>query len=141
MKIGNNPKVVIVIVAVLGLMIGGSVFNSIAKAQEDFDIYTNNDYGISVEYPSDWEPSERGLSAYQVVGFYPSDDNILGGIEIFVYSFSHRPNATLEELIAESDPLINTKEISRIDTATVSGLHAVEKVYYQYENDKTARKC
>ena len=98
-----------------------------------FHTYVNQDYDFSIDYPSNWEESERGLQEYEVVKFL-SPDGTLGIVEIFI--FSSEPSTNLYDLVDTAGG--NTRIISTVNT-TIGGIPAVEQVYYQYESGITAK--
>lgn len=102
----------------------------------EFETYTNEDYNITIEYPSDWEEQESNLQEYEVVHFLSPDD-VPGAINIFI--IKALPGMSLYDMATlDNDNSDNIRIINIINT-TLAGFPAVEEVYYQYEFGATTK--
>jgi hypothetical protein len=103
------------------------------QEQIEFESYTNEDFKFTIAYPfDDWEPQETSLNEYEVVRFVPKEPPAAVTM-IYITDTTHT-NKTLNELIDQGieDPNNTGRYISRTNT-TLSGLPAVQQVYYQYD--------
>lgn len=108
------------------------------QEQEDFETYTNEDYGFSIDYPEDWEVREYDLQPIEVVNFvttYEIGDPAM--VQVFILDMktqSANTNATLKELVDNGieSQKATSKQISRTNI-TIAGLPAEEKILYQYD--------
>jgi PsbP-like protein len=129
---------IVAIAAALAYILYG---NLLVYGQEDFETYTNKDFNFSINYPQDWNAEERDLQPAQVVRFSYTDYPSVVVISVFILDVSEtRSNETLHEMVEKGLEYagINVRLISMTNT-TLSGLPAIEKVYYQYDNDVTGK--
>ena len=129
----NQSLFLIAAVTVLLIMIPGLA--NASTTSEGFETYTNEDYGFSIEYPSNFQELESNLQEYQVVKFLANYDIPAAALSIFIGKIN--PNMSLYEA-ANLTNGVSIRQISMTNTP-VSGMPAVERVYYQYENDATAK--
>jgi hypothetical protein len=100
------------------------------QEKTELQTYTNEDFKFTINYPSDWEPSELDLIKYEIARFTPTEEP-RAVVGVYIYD-AGETNKTLTELINEGIEYSNNPQISKINT-TLAGLPAVQQVYYQYD--------
>lgn len=94
-----------------------------AQSTEDFETWTNTQYGIIIQYPANWEVDEEPNVG--IVAFGPSSESI--SVEIFVDN--QYPGTTLDEyqetlIKVYKTFLLEDLEVVEIGKTTLSGLPA-----------------
>jgi hypothetical protein len=131
---------VLIFIAVVTLTVFFYTFaySLVYASSEEFEIYTNEDYGFSIEYPSNWLAKEDSLQPNQVVIFHPDPDEfdeIPSPATVSVWNLFMVTTSGMN--ISELDNEHGTKDtpttrlVSK-NLTTLSGHPAMENTYYQY---------
>ena len=117
--------------------------SKIIKSPGSMSTYENNDYGISIKFPSDWKPSEVNLGTHAVVLFLAPEKSITAADYVFepaglVVASQRLPssNLTLSEFIESfiRDTYQNATEYRVISKSrdNLGGLDSEKIIMYEY---------
>jgi len=110
------------------------VNDDVADQTDNWQIYTNEEYGVSVKYPADWRNSTSANSNSLIAMYkpsttsnYPSSDNPMD-IYIQIYVIANHNHLTLQELFDEEyqSCLIEAAEMGCPGPANVANFKSVE---------------
>jgi hypothetical protein len=103
-----------------------------SQSSENFNTYQNTDYGIRMQYPSNWEKTEGGILAKMAINdtlipiaeFHPPDQSV----SVLVFTEKLLKNMTLDEYAEESTASLKTNQpdiqIIERNKTTLAGLPA-----------------
>lgn len=127
------------------LLRGGQIkdVNLTIGALPRFLWYDDNDEGIRIKYPSDWEISET-VSVEEIVKFFTPHEVRIGNetepsAGIFV-SISAADNVGLDDLATREQRDTGNRRNLDITLTSISNLPAYEIVYYDYSENRTLKK-
>jgi hypothetical protein len=107
----------------------------------DFFSYVNDDEGIRMKYPSDWDVSDSGLGRGDIIRFFSPEDNADTGEPVASVSVKVIPSegATLEEFaLRERDPGPDLRNLD-VKARDLSGQQAYESIFFDYGANATTK--
>jgi hypothetical protein len=124
---------VLVALAAVMFLAPGLAFAS----SEDFETYTNQNYGFSIDYPSNWLAKEDQLQPNQIVIFHPDPEEFEelpspATVSVWNLLWADKTlNITEVDNEYGTKDIVSTRLVSK-NLTTLSGLPAIENTYYQY---------
>ncbi len=140
------------VLPLLAIFVAGCTFSKNATTDKSLNSYTNNRYGFSIQYPSNWfiitENAENDFRPIGEEGDYigadiyfsdskPKQDNLIGiPPALTMYAFQTTPETTLESF-SKSHIYFSTEQQKPL---TINGLEAIDLVGAEFNHPRVIIK-
>ncbi|MGI0042967.1 MAG: PsbP-related protein [Nitrososphaeraceae archaeon] len=130
----------LIFIAVVDVFFYSFSYNLASASSEEFETYSNEDFGFSIDYPSNWLAKEDRLQPNQIVIFHldPEEfEELPSPATVSVWNLLWTGgNLSITEVDDEygTKDTVNTRLVSK-NLTTLSGFPTVENIYYDYRNE------